>query len=299
MNCVYKITNLLNNKIYIGKTSDYKKRWYKHIYTSKKDIKKSLIHKAIKKYGIDNFKFEILEENLIQDELTNREIYYISLYKTNVKKYGNKYGYNLTDGGEGISGYKYTTKQKEKINTAKLSKKQVLEILEAYNCGAKVSDIKQTYNVSKSTVNRIIRGKCWSELNKHPIKRKPGAKLTESKIIDIYNYFINNNVSIFETSKKFNVSKFLIWDMLSGRTWKNLNLDTNLSKKLIIDRDIMMRKNKYKGSGAPSNKLTEEDVLKIRKLWPIVKNKTILSKQFNVSRRTIKLIVENKTWQDI
>ena len=92
---IYKITNNINNKIYIGQSVNIERRWKDHLSNSSK---KSLIHRAIEKYGKDNFTFEIIEECSIE-ELDNREIYWISYYDTF------NYGYNLTRGGK--SGFKY------------------------------------------------------------------------------------------------------------------------------------------------------------------------------------------------
>ena len=89
---IYKITNILNNKIYIGKTEhiDPIKRWKEHIKDSKRERNKNRpIYKAINKYGVENFSFEILEET---DKPEQQEIYYISLYDSY------KNGYNATIG---------------------------------------------------------------------------------------------------------------------------------------------------------------------------------------------------------
>ena len=56
---VYKITNKLNNKIYIGQSVNIERRWKEHICDNRKN---SLIHLAIQKYGKDNFDFEVIEE---------------------------------------------------------------------------------------------------------------------------------------------------------------------------------------------------------------------------------------------
>lgn len=80
---VYKITNSLNGKSYIGQSKDIKKRFNTH----KSAINRSLddprgqgpLYDAMRKYGVDNFVFEVLEE-CSESELDEREEYYISLY---------------------------------------------------------------------------------------------------------------------------------------------------------------------------------------------------------------------------
>lgn len=93
---IYKITNLINQKIYIGKTiKTIEERWNIHWQDSKKqNISNRPLYRAFHKYGKENFKIEILEECNLED-LNNREIYWI-------EKLGSfKYGYNATIGGDG------------------------------------------------------------------------------------------------------------------------------------------------------------------------------------------------------
>lgn len=99
---IYKITNLINGKSYIGQSVNIQKRFNAHKSVAFNHNDKNYnypLYKAIRKYGIDNFSFDILEECDIS-ELNNKEIYYISKYKT----YG-KFGYNQDTGGDQASHY--------------------------------------------------------------------------------------------------------------------------------------------------------------------------------------------------
>lgn len=91
---IYKITNLKDQKIYIGQSVDIKTRWSNHIKASLgiDSIAHSKVHDAMAEEGIWNFTFELLEE-CSRDKLNEREKYYIDFYKSNL------YGYNLTKGG--------------------------------------------------------------------------------------------------------------------------------------------------------------------------------------------------------
>ena len=90
---IYKITNKVNGKYYIGQSIDIYRRWEdeKHFVSVNKHLQN-----AFKKYGFDNFSFEILEE-CSEELLNDREIYYISLLEAT----NNKKGYNMTFGGTG------------------------------------------------------------------------------------------------------------------------------------------------------------------------------------------------------
>lgn len=91
---IYQITNDINNKIYIGKTEfSIEKRFKEHCHDAfQKHCEKRPLYSAIRKYGIEHFHIELLEETEIPEE---REIYWIK------KKGSYKNGYNATLGGDG------------------------------------------------------------------------------------------------------------------------------------------------------------------------------------------------------
>lgn len=98
---IYKITNKLNNKNYIGKTSrDLKVRWREH--TSKaRQITGYYLHNSIKKHGEKNFTIQEIARAETEEEANALEKEWINYYHTNKKEYG----YNLTKGGDGIKKY--------------------------------------------------------------------------------------------------------------------------------------------------------------------------------------------------
>lgn len=118
---IYKITNNINGKCYIGKSVNIEKRFYEHKYTNRTNI---YLNSAMKKYGIDNFSFDVIElcEKKI---LSEREIYWINYYNSIYP-----YGYNLTYGGEG--GNTYECKSEEEMM---LIKNKIGESLKGENNG--------------------------------------------------------------------------------------------------------------------------------------------------------------------
>ena len=78
---IYKITNLQNNKIYIGQSLNIEQRWQRHL--NSKD--ESAIHLAIQKYGKENFSFELIEE-CDRSLLDEREDYWQDYFKA--KEFG-------------------------------------------------------------------------------------------------------------------------------------------------------------------------------------------------------------------
>ena len=96
---IYKITNKINNKCYIGQTiKTAEERWKEHqshaFGSHPNDINKTL-YQAIRKYGLKNFTFEVLQDNIETfEQLDKAEIYWIDYYNSFIK------GYNETFGGQ-------------------------------------------------------------------------------------------------------------------------------------------------------------------------------------------------------
>ena len=106
---IYKLTNKINNKIYVGMTKySVGKRVAQHI----KSKKKTIIQNAINKYGIDSFIIEIIDSADTREALAEKEKYWIK--KFNCKA---PLGYNATDGGEGVVGS--IQKVRDAISSAK------------------------------------------------------------------------------------------------------------------------------------------------------------------------------------
>lgn len=103
---IYKITNTKNNKVYIGFTKNFERRVVEHTRNSKK--LNSHLYYAIKKHGIEVFTFEIVYQSLDFEHSKNiMETYFINLYDSYYS------GYNMTLGGDGTFGRKWTDEQKQ------------------------------------------------------------------------------------------------------------------------------------------------------------------------------------------
>lgn len=140
---IYKITNKINNKVYIGQSSDIKRRWRTHRQSFKNKRKDTVLTKAFQKYGIENFTFEVLEECDIS-ELDCKEQFYIEYYDSYNQ------GYNMNLGGQQGS---YGLEQK-------ISNAQLLEIYDLLiNSELSQKEIAQIYNVSQNTISEINNGK--------------------------------------------------------------------------------------------------------------------------------------------
>ena len=150
---IYKITNLTNGKSYIGQSVHIERRWVEHCLPSGK----SLIAKAIQKYGKEQFSFQVIEECL-QEQLDEKEEYYISHYNTVVPN-----GYNIMDWVDGHS-------------TCFNIDKEVLENLfnDIQNSEMSFDAIGEKYDLSRRTIIRINQGHThFYKEKEYPLRKKP------------------------------------------------------------------------------------------------------------------------------
>lgn len=140
MGYIYKIWNEVNDKLYIGQTSQKPQaRWVGH----KSDSKNGTTHlyNAMRKYGIEKFHMSVIEE-VSDEQLDEREEYWIHHYDTY------KNGYNLTLGGEGGKLYDVSKEQVENL----------------WKQGLSISDIAENLQVSRTVIrNRIYTSDLYSE----------------------------------------------------------------------------------------------------------------------------------------
>ena len=158
MKCgIYKIENTINHKIYIGCSKHIEKRWQQHIYESVNDKQYQYnysIHKAMRKYGIDNFTFECIEE-LTESELMEREKYWIDYYDS----YSN--GYNETKGGD--CGPQMFGESNPK---AKLTEEDVANIRTLLLQGKMLSEVYPLYadKISHRGFSHVWQGEVWPNI---------------------------------------------------------------------------------------------------------------------------------------
>lgn len=110
MGSIYLITNLINGKQYVGQTKrSVKDRYAEHIQEALNTDKNLHLYNSMRKYGIENFRIDILEDNVAESDLDALEIYYIGLFDTFLN------GYNNTVGGGGVRGYHHSKETRIKI----------------------------------------------------------------------------------------------------------------------------------------------------------------------------------------
>ena len=191
---IYKLTNKNNGKYYFGKTVNYKKRMIQHKNSWKKGT--TYLCRAIKKNGFENFNKEIIVKNIIcryittkpngrkvydESELNRLEKHHISLFQSDNRKYG----YNLTKGGEGVSGLIHSDETKKKM--AMSTKKHDAEKgTISYNIDKKKWQVRSAspqykfigyYNTPEKALKAL---NIFNETGKRTERRKGSIQLTKS-----------------------------------------------------------------------------------------------------------------------
>jgi group I intron endonuclease len=194
---VYKITNKLNGKVYIGQTIySLERRWQQHISKARRDSH-YLFHNAIRKYGIDSFDLEELESCDTCDSLNDCEIHWIKELNTL-----SPFGYNLVTGGKSGTPSEDTRK---KMSIAKLGGQNAL--------GHKVSE----------EVRQILREKQLGKLREDNQGSNNGmSKLDEQQVLKIKT--LSNTMTHKDIAKVFGVSRATIGLIISGKRWQHMGI---------------------------------------------------------------------------
>lgn len=221
---IYKATNLINNKVYIGQTTKtLEERMKRH----KQDSKKldTYFYRAIRKYGWENFKWEIIHDNIqTEDELDNLEAYYISLYDSFDNK---EKGYNTQSGGKH---FKVTQEEKLKRKLRASGNKNPMY--------GKPGTWKGKHFTSehKQKISNALKGKSKPEF-------KGGLNPSAKQIINITTGEIFDCVK--DASLAYNISTSSLFNNLSKRTmtccgciWEyyDKNIHSNIPKQNIKPR---------------------------------------------------------------
>lgn len=146
---IYKFENKKNGKIYIGQTDNITRRFYEHLRRNEQQI-----DQAIRKHGVENFEFTVVEESSIEN-LTERESYWIEYYDSQIPN-----GYNVKGPTNGVRG--------ENHSGAKLTNEDIFFIRTCYK--EKIYDTcadlwRENYpHLSQGTIERAFFGRGWSHL---------------------------------------------------------------------------------------------------------------------------------------
>lgn len=276
---IYKYTNKINGKIYIGQTiQTLVMRHKKHLNDGKNSKNKSYFDRALKKYGENNFILEVVENNIDADKIDEREIYWIKYFDS---YYTSGKGYNMTKGGKwSTSAQKLHGFQEDEIKRLliedKLSYREICETVHAtmdsvsgINLGKAYYDSKLTYPLRKSTVRRTI--------------------LNEDMVKEIINDLKTHpEMSENDIAKKLNISPYTVLCINRGKS------------KTYSPKNINYPIRKFEKDSTYNSILTFDKVKKM--CYEIIFTKYSLveiGKHFGVKPNTVTDISRGIAWKEI
>lgn len=236
---IYKVTNKINGKLYIGKTYNFEKRKKEHILDKNTNIP---FHRALKKYGLENFNWEIIDYAESDKEIKEKEIYWIKKLNTCIH-FPNSNGYNVTLGGEGGTSWNSRRVVQYNLNGEYMNEYVSISHAETVT-GVNGSDIRAC---SMKKVQRagdyIWRFKGKEHIIKiSPYVQKPSCKRKRIMQLDLDGNVINIFDSVTIASETLNIGRCNISSCLIGQT-KRCN-----GYQWIYEENYECSKNyKYKG----------------------------------------------------
>lgn len=237
MHYIYKFINKINGHLYIGQTNNIEARKRNHksdSFNINSNGYNLPFHAAVRKYGWENFNFEIIEEiddAFGQEYIDERERYFIQINNSLVK---NGCGYNLALGGMGCSKEKLTFEEQVKLSKL-FTIDEVKDIQQMLIDGYQYFEIRCKYpRLSDSFISNINTGQNFIRDDlEYPLSKlhTKFTKETQNKIIDE----IRNGVEYKVISNKYGISTGYISMINSGKKWHNNLLNYPLCKKSCSD----------------------------------------------------------------
>ena len=206
---IYICINLYNGKRYIGQTiQKFENRKKNHIQDALNKNSQLYFHKALRKFGVENFIWNVLENNIAIENLNDKEQFYIQKYNTNDRNNG----YNLTNGGDCS-------------HTSILNNQQVNDIknlLKTTNIS--FEEISNKYSIGVASISDINNGDTWFDTNEYyPLRLSIyNKKLNKDDVMKIYD-MLRDGVQFKDIAKLYNCSNTNISNINYGKVHRYLD----------------------------------------------------------------------------
>lgn len=251
---VYIFQNKLNNKIYIGKSVNFLARVKQHVKNAKNN-KEGHFYAALRKYGIEQFNYFVIEEYSSKMEMNEGENFWIEYFRS----WDRTIGYNLTFGGEGEIP---TNETREKMRLAKLGKpnpKMQGSNHPLYGVTGEQHHRFGTHHTDEAK-KKIAEANVGREFSKG--SDQYNSKVNEENVLYMRQYFVDNShlktKDIFATlSEKFGVTEGTVESIVYGKSWKHVTMMSipNKNKKITKQNIINIRNEMMLAKHKPSKRI--------------------------------------------
>ena len=220
---IYKITNLINGKIYIGQTNNPKRREREHFSLNPSILegnKNKVLYNAMLKYGVQNFTFEIIEDKC--ENYNEKEKFWIQYLNTLIP-----FGYNMTEGGEEPPVF-HGEKHPMAIHFSE-DIKTIRELLSTTKLS--ISEIAKQTNYNETSIRRINSGVLWYDENiAYPIRIENTASFKKERMENIVYDLMNSDLTQKQIAAKYNVSRTTITAINNGQNFHKDDIDYPIRK---------------------------------------------------------------------
>lgn len=231
---IYKITNKINSKVYIGQTiRPIEQRFHRHINDAMNNIIDTHFARAIRKYGPDNFYIELIDTANNQEELIKKEQYWINFYNsTNV-------GYNETDALYKSGGNTYKYKSKDEMNI--ISEKISISKSGSKNPNSKIIKCLNIYTYDELFFDTVNNCRIYfSETNHRFITTRVTGKIKSlyknEWLISYYNNDYNFNIKSGRRGTKIRVFNYKTFENNEYDSINEMCRNKNIPKNIILER---------------------------------------------------------------
>ena len=226
---IYCYTNKINKKRYIGQTMNPRQRKSAHkssAFNEKSPEYNSPLHRAFRKYGYENFSYDVLEKDINTfEELNTLERWYIRSFNTKIPN-----GYNILDGGTNCSHpFPEELKEQKSLDYGIFTKEQIIELRQAYANKESPSKIyKEKYSdlLNYNSFLNIWTGQRYKTIMPEVFNKKYRHRVLNEDIVKRIRYErIYNKLTISKIAELLNLNKSTVADVCKYKTWKNVKLE--------------------------------------------------------------------------
>ena len=203
---IYKITNKINGRYYIGSSINIKNRWNEHKRTLKQNKHDNdFLQKSWNKHGEESFLFEIIEYVLDLNKLLEREQSYLDLIT-----YDKKMSYNLCKTAGNMLGFKHSDETKKKMSNSRIGNKNSLGFEHSNETKKKMSNSHFGLKHDDKTIILMINKSKKDNLKSVKYKTKVSDEI-KTELLDKYS---SGSYSTRKLSELYGISKSTIWNIV-------------------------------------------------------------------------------------